>query len=146
MQAEHSGCGQKWRSFAHFCATGISNIGARCWLATSVCCRIFVAPGAKANALSPHEPSVTPSVSVFRVLPRIDGDCYVRNVGHCVPQSLSLRCATEVHRDINCRSVQLFSCPLLLVSFCDTLRRSNPDEQRTLVQTNRPKRSKLLLI
>jgi len=106
----------------------------------SVCCRVFVAPGATANAVRPHEPSVALSVSVSKVLPCIDGDCYLRNVGHCVPQSLSLWCATDVHSDINCWSVQLFSCPLLLVSFCDRRRRFNPDEQRKFVQKNRTKR------
>jgi len=41
----------------------------------------------------------------------------------------------------------LFSCPMLLVSFCDRLRHFNkPDEQRALVQTNRTKRNKQLLI
>jgi len=71
-------------------ATGVCVV-VQCWgtvlVATGVC---VVAPEAKANALRPHEPSVCLSISVFRVLPCIDSDCYVRNVGHCVPQSLSL--------------------------------------------------------
>jgi len=144
MWAEHFGYGQKWLSFAHFCATGISSIRAQCWLqvqvATSVFCRIFAAPGAKANAVRPHEPSVTLSQ-----LPEYCLALMVTAVSATsVTAYLSLR-HYDVHSDTNCWTVQLFSCPLLLVSFCDRRRRFNPDEQRTLVQTNRTKRNKLFL-
>jgi hypothetical protein len=66
-------------------------------VATSVCCRIFVAPGAKAKAVRPHEPSVTLSRSPEYYLALMVTAVSATSV----TAYLSL-CHYDVHNDINC--------------------------------------------